>query len=62
VGSGTSRRGRHRGLGEDDGIAGPGTARVDGVAGLGTAQGAHHHGLREDDIVVSSGMVSWAWG
>jgi hypothetical protein len=51
-----------RGLAEDDGAAGPGTAWVDDVTGLGMASGAHRRGLGEDNVVASSGTASRAWG
>jgi hypothetical protein len=51
-----------RGLGEDDEATGLGMTQVDGVAGSGMAWGAQLHGLGEDDVVVSSGTASRAWG
>jgi hypothetical protein len=45
VGSGTLKGRRCHGLGEDDGVAGLGTAWVDDVAGSGMVRGAQHHGL-----------------
>jgi hypothetical protein len=51
-----------RGLGEDDGVAGQGTVRVDGVVGLRTVQGAQHRGLREEHVVAGSGTALRAWG
>jgi hypothetical protein len=40
---------------------GPRMARIDSVMGLGMVLGAQRRGLREDNIVVGSGMVSQAW-
>jgi hypothetical protein len=51
-----------RGLGEDDGVASLRTVGVDGIAGSRTASGAQRHELGEDNVVVGSGMASWAWG
>jgi hypothetical protein len=62
VGSTASRALGHRGLGEDDGTAGPGMARVDGVVGLGMAHGAPCCRFGEEDLVAGSGMTSRAWG
>jgi hypothetical protein len=52
----------HHGLGEDDDIVCPGTARVDDIVGSRTAPGAQCHGLGEDNVVVGLGMASWTWG
>jgi hypothetical protein len=49
--------GHHR----DDGVAGLGTARVNDIMGSGTAPGAQHRMPEEDDVVVGSGTVLWAW-
>jgi hypothetical protein len=62
MGFGASQGRRCRGLGEDDGAAGPGMVWVDGVACSGTAPGAQRRGLREDNVVVGSGTTSRAWG
>jgi hypothetical protein len=62
TGSSASWGRRHRGLREDDGVAGPVTVWVDCVTGSGTAPDAQHHGLRENNVVVSSRTVSWASG
>jgi hypothetical protein len=53
---------QHRGLREDNDVAGPETMRVDGVVGSRTTLRAHRRGLREDNVVVGSRTVSWAWG
>jgi hypothetical protein len=61
VGSTTSQALGHCGLGADDGAAGPGMVRVDGVVGSGTMLGAQRRGLKEDNVVVGSGMALRAW-
>jgi hypothetical protein len=45
AGSGALKGRRCRGLGEDDGVVGLGTAWVDSVTGSGMAGGAQHRGL-----------------
>jgi hypothetical protein len=52
----------HRGLGEDDDVVDPGTARVISVTDSGTERGSQCCGLGEDDVVASLGTVSWTWG
>jgi hypothetical protein len=52
----------HRGLGEDDGAMGKGTAQVDGVMDSGMTPGAQHHRIGEDNVVAGSRTASWAWG
>jgi hypothetical protein len=59
----------HRGLREDDGVVGSGTARVDGNTGSGMAPGGQRHGLGEDDAVAGLGTApvwsttssAWVW-
>jgi hypothetical protein len=52
----------HHELEEDNDTMVPGMAWVISITGSGTAWGAQCHGLEEDDVVVGSGMASWAWG
>jgi hypothetical protein len=62
AGSTESRGQRRRGLGEDDGAVGLGTAWVDSVMGSRMVSGAQCHGLGEDNVVAGSGTASRAWG
>jgi hypothetical protein len=62
TGSGMSRGRRRCGLRVDDGTAGPGTARVNGVVGSGMAHDAQCREIGEENVVAGLRMASRALG